>query len=200
MSFKQDTSIIFVSTSNEKNPNDNDDKFVRQNKCNVAKIKEILTELNEQFTDNLQKEKPFNVGIIAGYRGQVELLKSSLDLSQYSNFVQETKQEGRTKRTHLIEINTVDKFQGAERDIIIYDIVRSSKGQSFIGFLDDYRRINVAFSRVKRLLIIVGDSEYILKKAMLHPQSNFKEFKLQQIVSELKNQNLIVNNLKEILS
>jgi len=200
LSLKQDTSIIFVSTSNEKNPNDNDDKFLRQNKCNLAKIRDILTELNEQFTDNLQKEKPFNVGIIAGYRGQVELLKSNLNLSQYSNFVQEIKGEGRTKRTHLIEINTVDKFQGAERDIIIYDIVRSSKGQSVIGFLDDYRRINVAFSRVKRLLIIVGDSEYVLKRAILHPQSKFKEFKLQQIVNELKNQNLIVNNLKEMLS
>ena len=88
----------------------------------------------------------------------------------------------------LIEINTVDKFQGAERDIIIYDIVRSDKGKSIIGFLQDYRRINVAFSRAKRLLIIVGDSEYILKRAMLFKSEKFTDFKLQNIVKELKEQ------------
>lgn len=198
LTLKKDTSIIFFSTSQE-NPNDNDNKFNRQNKCNVQAIKELLEKLNTLYSDNLAKSKPFTIGIIAGYRGQVDLLKSSINLSQYSNFVQvETDESGKQKKTNLIEINTVDKFQGAERDIIIYDIVRSSKGQSNIGFLDDYRRINVAFSRVKRLLVVVGDSEYLIKRATLNQGGRFTEFKLQQIGQELQEQGLVFNQLHEI--
>lgn len=199
LTLKKDTSIIFFSTSQRENQNDNDNKFNRQNKCNVQAIKELLEKLNILYSDNLTKPKPFTIGIIAGYRGQVDLLKSSINLSQYSNFVQiETDESGKQKRTNLIEINTVDKFQGAERDIIIYDIVRSSKGQSNIGFLDDYRRINVAFSRVKRLLIVVGDSEYLIKRATLNQGGRFTEFKLQQIGQELQEQGLVFNHLHEI--
>jgi hypothetical protein len=199
LTLKKDTSIIFFTTSQRENPNDNDNKFNRQNKCNVKAIKELLEKLNVLYSDNLTKSKPFTIGIIAGYRGQVDLLKSSIQLSQYSNFVQvETEENGRQKKSNLIEINTVDKFQGAERDIIIYDIVRSSKGQSNIGFLDDYRRINVAFSRVKRLLIVVGDSEYLINRATLNQGGKFTEFKLQQIGKELQDQGLVFNKLDEI--
>jgi len=199
LTLKKDTSIIFFSTSQRENPNDNDNKFNRQNKCNVQAIKELLEKLNTLYSDNLAKSKPFTIGIIAGYRGQVDLLKSSINLSQYSNFVQvETDESGKQKKTNLIEINTVDKFQGAERDIIIYDIVRSSKGQSNIGFLDDYRRINVAFSRVKRLLVVVGDSEFLIKRATLNQGGRFTEFKLQQIGQELQEQGLVFNQLHEI--
>ena len=134
--------------------------------------------------------------MIAGYRGQVNLLKDSIDLQLYKNFLK-TDEEGKAET--LIEINTVDKFQGAERDIIIYDIVKSSKGGSSIGFLDDYRRINVAFSRVKRLLIVVGDSEYILKRATLNPSGKFTEFKLKEIVAELDRQGVIVHSLNEMI-
>ncbi len=199
LKLKKETSVIFFSTSQRENPNDNDNKFNRQNKCNVQAIKDLLERLNILYSDNLSKKKPFTIGIIAGYRGQVDLLKSSINLSQYSNFVvNEADENGKHKKTNLLEINTVDKFQGAERDIIIYDIVRSSKGQSNIGFLDDYRRINVAFSRVKRLLIVVGDSEYLIKRATLNPNGKFTEFKLQQIATELQNQGFIFNHLNEI--
>jgi len=126
----------------------------------------------------------------------VNLLRDKINLNQYKNF---TVQEG-NKTSSLIEINTVDKFQGAERDIIIYDIVRSSKGKSNIGFLDDYRRINVAFSRAKRLLVIVGDSEYVLKRATLNPNSKFKDFKLQNIVKELYDNDLIYKSFKDAIN
>ncbi len=199
LTLKKETSIIFFSTSQRENPNDNDNKFNRQNKCNVQAIKELLEKLNVLYSDNLTKPKPFTIGIIAGYRGQVDLLKKSINLSKYLNFVQvETDEDGKQKKTNLIEINTVDKFQGAERDIIIYDIVRSSKGQSNIGFLDDYRRINVAFSRVKRLLVVVGDSEYLIKRATLNQGGRFTEFKLQQIGQELQEKGLVFNQLHEI--
>ncbi len=192
-------SVIFVSTSNQPNPNDNDNKFDRRNNCNKNTIKEILAELNKLYPSNLKRNKPFTIGVIAGYRGQVNSLQD-IDLLKYKNFVlAETDEDGREILKPLIEINTVDKFQGAERDIIIYDIVKSSKGSSPIGFLDDYRRINVAFSRVKRLLIVVGDSEYILKRATLNPNGKFKEFKLKEIVAELNRQGVIVHSLNEMI-
>ncbi|NLB64330.1 MAG: AAA family ATPase [Fibrobacter sp.] len=196
---KKDTSIVFYSTSKRKDPYDNNNKFKRQNNCNVQALKDLLTELNRAYSDNLTKAKPFTIGIIAGYRGQVELLKSSINLYHYENFVEvETPPDGTEKRNILIEINTVDKFQGAERDIIIYDVVRSSKSASNIGFLDDYRRINVAISRVKRLLFIVGDSEYLIKRATLNPTSKFTELKLKRITQELQEQGLVFHELKEV--
>jgi len=197
LNLKKDTSIIFVSTSRRENPNDNGNKLKRDNKCNVTVIKEILDKLNQLYSDNLKKDKAFTIGIIAGYRGQVELLQRNINLSKYQNFVLKDRKNS-SQITNLIEINTVDKFQGAERDIIIYDIVRSSNGESNIGFLNDYRRINVAFSRAKRLLIIVGDSEYLINRATFKESEKFKEFRLQKITEELKNEGLIFNQLEEI--
>ncbi|MEQ9308516.1 MAG: AAA domain-containing protein [Balneolaceae bacterium] len=188
-------SVVFISTSNQENPNDNNNKFNRKNTANKKAIQEILEELDKRYPDNLSRDEPLTIGIIAGYRGQVNSLQEGIDLLQFKNFVT-ANVEG--KEEPLIEINTVDKFQGAERDIIIYDIVKSSKGKSSIGFLDDYRRINVAFSRVKRLLIVVGDSEYILKRATLNPSGKFKEFKLREIVQELDRQGVIVHSLNEM--
>jgi superfamily I DNA and/or RNA helicase len=197
LKLKIDTSIIFLSTSKREKPNDNGNKFRRENECNMKYIKEILEKLNVLYADNLQKEKPFTIGIIAGYRGQVELLRRKINIGQYNNFVQIGKDGN---KNYLIEINTVDKFQGAERDIIIYDIVRSDNGSSNIGFLDDDRRINVAFSRVKRLLIVAGDSEYIIEKAQPNPGDGgeFKKFKLKEIARYLKKEGLVFNNLEEV--
>ncbi|MDE5418460.1 AAA domain-containing protein [Labilibaculum sp. DW002] len=188
-------SILFISTSNRDDPYDNDNKFDRKNLCNIKVIKEILDKIDQSYPNNSENEKPLNIGVIAGYRGQVELLKERIRISDYKNF--NIKQENKT--IPLIEINTVDKFQGAERDILIYDIVRSSKGKSNIGFLDDYRRINVALSRVKRLLIIVGDSNYIIKRATLNQYSKFGDFKLQNIVKDLREQGLIYNSINEAI-
>ena len=192
LKLKKPTSIVFLSTSNLDNPHDNNDKYKRQNQCNVDVIKELLKKLDCLYPDNSQKPKPFTIGIIAGYRGQVELLTSQIDTKNYNNFVS-------IDKTPLSEINTVDRFQGAERDIIIYDVVRSNQGHDNIGFLSDYRRINVAFSRAKRMLFIVGDSEFLLKRAKFTPTDEFPEFKLRKITEKLKNDDkLIFYNIKDI--
>ncbi|WP_298418071.1 AAA domain-containing protein [uncultured Kordia sp.] len=193
---KVPNSVIFITTSNKDKPNDNGNKFDRKNYCNAKAIQETLEKLNELYDGNLDKNKPFNIGVIAGYRGQVNLLRNEIKCDKYSNF--NSKKDEKVKS--LIEINTVDKFQGSERDIIIYDIVRSDSNKSILGFLQDYRRINVALSRAKRLLIIVGDSEYILKRAMLYKDDRFNDFKLKNIIKELEEQRLIYNSLKEAVN
>ncbi len=91
-------------------------------------------------------ENGFKVGIIAPYKEQVRILKNKLDnipmLHQYA---------GR------ITINTVDGFQGQERDVIYISLVRSNK-KGEIGFLGDTRRMNVALTRARKKLVLVGDS------------------------------------------
>ena len=59
-----------------------------------------------------------------------------------------------------ITVNTVDGFQGQEREIVYISLVRSN-GNGEIGFLKDYRRMNVAMTRAKKLLVMVGDSATI---------------------------------------
>ena len=60
----------------------------------------------------------------------------------------------------LLTINTIDGFQGQERDIIYISLVRSNT-KNEIGFLSDYRRMNVAMTRARMLLVVIGDSATI---------------------------------------
>lgn len=84
------------------------------------------------------EDRNFSIGIISPYRKQVNDLRELLE-------------------TESIYIQTIDSFQGQERDIILVSLVRSNTANQ-IGFLSDYRRMNVALTRAKRKLIIIGDS------------------------------------------
>jgi len=90
-------------------------------------------------------DEHIDVGIITPYRAQVQLLRQLL-----------MKREAFKPFRRLISVNTVDGFQGQERDIIVISLVRSNdEGQ--IGFLRDLRRMNVAITRARMKLIILGD-------------------------------------------
>jgi superfamily I DNA and/or RNA helicase len=79
-----------------------------------------------------------SVAVIAPYKEQVNLLKELLADTP-------------------VEVNTVDGFQGQERDVVYISLTRSNS-EGVIGFLNDYRRINVAMTRARLKLVIVGDS------------------------------------------
>ncbi|MEO0896138.1 MAG: AAA domain-containing protein [Bacteroidota bacterium] len=111
----------------------------------------VLRHLALMF-NQIEKEVPnilengFSVGIIAPYKEQVRIFKNKLAtipmLQPYAS---------------RITINTVDGFQGQERDVIYISLVRSNtKGE--IGFLGDTRRMNVALTRARKKLVLVGDS------------------------------------------
>jgi superfamily I DNA and/or RNA helicase len=90
-------------------------------------------------------QERLDVGIISPYRAQVQLLRRLLRKSEFFKPFRS-----------LISVNTVDGFQGQERDIIVISLVRSNdEGQ--IGFLRDLRRMNVAITRARMKLIILGD-------------------------------------------
>ena len=97
-----------------------------------------------------QLEEAVTIGIISPYKAQVSLLQDALigtgvvNDTVYSN----------------LSINTVDSFQGQERDIIYISLVRSNEKQE-IGFLSDTRRMNVAMTRARKKLVIIGDSSTI---------------------------------------
>ena len=107
-----------------------------------------------------------DVGIISPYRAQVQLLRRLIRKREFF----------KPFRT-LISVNTVDGFQGQERDIIIISLVRSNdEGQ--IGFLRDLRRMNVAITRARMKLIILGDRSTLCR----HPFYR----KLAQYIDALK--------------
>lgn len=89
------------------------------------------------------------IGIISPYKEQRECLKehlSDVDLSK--------------QKLHSLSIKTIDGFQGEERDVIYISLVRSNDKQE-IGFLNDLRRMNVAITRAKKKLVVIGDSSTI---------------------------------------
>lgn len=86
------------------------------------------------------------MGIITPYRAQVDIL---IKLAEHSSVLEPLHK--------LVTINTVDAFQGQERDAIVISFVRSND-KADVGFLGDIRRTNVAMTRAKKKLIMVGDS------------------------------------------
>ncbi len=117
-------------------------------KVNVAEAHLTLATLQCYF-DKIGKdrilEERVDVGIISPYKGQVQLLRRLLRQDKYWKPFRS-----------LITVNTVDGFQGQERDVIVISLVRSNE-QGDIGFLRDLRRMNVAITRARMKLIILGD-------------------------------------------
>lgn len=92
-----------------------------------------------------------SIGIITPYDGQKRLLRNLLNARPRPGSFPNSSGKNR------IEVNTVDGFQGREKDVIIISCVRTSR--SGIGFLDDDRRMNVALTRAKKSLIVVGNAQ-----------------------------------------
>jgi len=126
------------------------EEFVGESFGRVNKTEAELTLLTLQaYYEMIGKQRildeRLDVGIISPYRAQVQYLRQLI-----------RKREFLKPFRSLISVNTVDGFQGQERDIIIISLVRSNdEGQ--IGFLRDLRRMNVAITRARMKLIILGD-------------------------------------------
>lgn len=88
-----------------------------------------------------------SVGVISPYRGQVKHIAEQLDAMQALPF-------------GSLDVNTVDSFQGSECDVILISLVRSNS-ESAIGFLADTRRMNVALTRARKRLIVIGDGSTV---------------------------------------
>ena len=140
---------------------------------NVAEAHLTLLALQAYFEmigrERILKER-LDVGIISPYRAQVQLLRQLLRKNEFFKPFR-----------RLIAINTVDGFQGQERDIIVISLVRSNE-EGKIGFLRDLRRMNVAITRARMKVIILGDRSTLTR----HPFYN----KLYQYIKALKTENV----------
>ena len=148
-------------SSSESAANQNSDlnfkeQFVGESfgRINKAEAELTLLTLAEYFTKIGKQrvlEERIDVGIISPYRAQVQYLKKLI--KKYEFF---------KPYRRLISVNTVDGFQGQERDVILISLVRSNdEGQ--IGFLKDLRRMNVAMTRARMKLIILGNKDTMTK-------------------------------------
>ena len=147
-----DTPIVWMNTEGM----DCNEEFVGESFGRINKQEAMLC--LEQLKNYIQKigkerllEERIDFGIISPYKAQVQYLR------------QLVKKESLLKPfRHLITINTVDGFQGQERDVILISLVRANEdGQ--IGFLNDLRRMNVAITRARMKLIILGDASTLTK-------------------------------------
>ena len=123
----------------------------------------------EQYFTKIGKQRvldeQIDVGVISPYRAQVQYLRHLIK-----------KREFFKPFRRLITVNTVDGFQGQERDVILISLVRANDdGQ--IGFLRDLRRMNVAITRARMKLIILGDASTMTR----HPFYK----KLNQYIEDL---------------
>ena len=121
------------------------ESFGRINKAEAEVTLLALQHYFSQIGKQRLLDERIDVGIISPYRAQVQYLRRLL-----------MKREFFKPFRRLISVNTVDGFQGQERDVIVISMVRSNEdGQ--IGFLRDLRRMNVAITRARMKLIILGD-------------------------------------------
>lgn len=172
------TNAVWLDTGKRSNKEDMQQGTGKINRCNATIIANTLSVLKDQI---LESQKIKDIGIITPYKDQSDLLKRQL----------KSIKDEYAKENISIDIGTVDSFQGSDRDMIIYDCVRSSKAKntqqtqkkrqgSKIDFIADEKRLNVSLSRAKKLLLIVGDKEYLRTASVSDGENPFstiiKEF------------------------
>ncbi len=152
-----DKEVVFFDTSNLLSP------YEQKEGCSVKNIAEAEA-ISEYILPTLFKNNvsASNIAIIAPYKSQVSTIQSFIKNSAVCH-------------QKNIEVATLDSFQGKEFDIIIFSFTRSANHQKpevvngrkkfvKVGFLDDARRLNVAFSRAKKKLVFIGNAKTLTDK------------------------------------
>lgn len=144
-----DTPMLWISTSEDLEAKE---EFVGENHGRINKPEAELTvntlkEYIEKIGVRRYIDERLDVGIISPYRLQTQYIRQLIKKDAFFRQIRNT-----------ISVNTVDGFQGQERDIIMISLVRSND-QGQIGFLNDLRRMNVAITRARMKLIIIGNAE-----------------------------------------
>lgn len=142
------SAMLWISTSNCYNEKRFEQRIITAN-GNASYSNPLEVKILQEYIKKLDVEigdKKYSIGIITPYRAQLDLIQKRIKMLNISNI--------------SVEANTVDAFQGSQKDIILYSTVRSSYTPQ-IGFLKEHSRLNVSFSRAKSLLIIVGDLDFL---------------------------------------
>lgn len=148
---------------------------------------EVILQLLYQMEDRCRRHnrRP-TIGVISGYSAQVAHLATQIDADNKARWA-----------NLQIEIATVDSFQGRECDAVVYSTVRSNRERT-IGFLRDRRRINVALSRARDLVVVVGDN-HMMETATIGPTLNPFASVLDYIRMHASDCRIIPSNLVKML-
>ncbi|XP_019172157.1 PREDICTED: probable helicase MAGATAMA 3 isoform X6 [Ipomoea nil] len=125
-----------------------DEKYSSKNMAEVSAVAEIVAMLYREFLDSKQRVR---VGCIAPYKAQVVAIQEKLG-KKYNTDVESD---------FSVNIRSVDGFQGGEEDVIILSTVRSN-GSGIVGFLSNFQRTNVALTRAKYCLWVLGNSATLI--------------------------------------
>lgn len=147
-----DTPMVWTNTEGM----DCNEEFVGESfgRINKAEARLTLEQLQTYITRIGKQrilEERIDFGVISPYKAQVQYLRQSIRREPFFKPFH-----------HLISINTVDGFQGQERDVIVISLVRANE-EGQIGFLNDLRRMNVAITRARMKLIILGDASTLTR-------------------------------------
>lgn len=147
-----DTPIVWINTEGQAcNEEFVGESFGRINKQEaVLCIKQLKNYIQRIGKERLLEER-IDFGVISPYKAQVQYLRQLIKKDAFFKPFRP-----------FLSINTVDGFQGQERDVILISLVRANEdGQ--IGFLNDLRRMNVAITRARMKLMILGDTSTLTK-------------------------------------
>lgn len=143
--FDTDRPVVFVDTAGCGFDEKTEGASISNPEEAVFVFKHLMQLIGELTMHYLPETFP-SIALISPYRQQIQLLKDQLqhtpELQLYSD---------------KISINTIDSFQGQERDIVYISMTRCNT-ESRIGFLSDIRRMNVAMTRARKKLVVIGDS------------------------------------------
>lgn len=147
-----DTPMVWVNTEGlDCNEEFVGESFGRINKAEARLTMEQLQTYITRIGKHRILEERIDFGVISPYKAQVQYLRQLIRRDAFFKPFH-----------HLIAVNTVDGFQGQERDVIVISLVRANdEGQ--IGFLSDLRRMNVAITRARMKLIILGDASTLTR-------------------------------------
>jgi len=121
----------------------------KANYAEAVRVKELVRGLLDRGAVRLE-----DIGVVTPYKGQVRVLRKMMHLQNGLNVEQE--------QAKLLEIASVDNFQGREKEVIIFSAVRCNTFGS-VGFLKDWRRLNVMVTRARRALVVIGNAMTLCK-------------------------------------
>ncbi len=184
--FNPDKPVVFINTEDDKAAIEGieDIDIQTESRFNIRESKivgKIISEFLAQFEEKDQIEIAKQIGVISPYRHQNNLIYGEL---RANGLTEEILQN--------LRVDTVDRFQGDEREIIILSLTNSNE-QNLIGQLHrDWRRMNVSISRAKAKLIIVGNQQTFTKKSSEEKEDEAKQIfkEVFRTIKELKQEKL----------
>lgn len=166
-----DKQLVFLDTSTAENPYETKQGISVKNDAEAQCIVQfVVPKLLEQGMS------PRDFAIVAPYKSQVSNIKEHL-------------KSGKSGLYQQIDVSTLDSFQGMEFDVIVFSFTRSAM-DSKVGFLDDARRLNVAFSRAKKKLILIGNSATLTNPGSHYDQLFNYTSLFKNIVTICKNEDI----------